>query len=57
VANGEKFLPKEWITNDGFFVTDELTKYARPLIQGEVKPVMKDGLPSFIRFKKHFVQA
>lgn len=55
VANGEKFLPREWISDDGFFVTEEFIKYARPLIQGEVRPMIEDGLPKFIRFKKHFV--
>jgi len=55
VANGEKFLPREWISDDGFFVTGEFIKYARPLIQGEVRPLIEDGLPKFIRFKKHFV--
>ncbi|HEB11565.1 MAG TPA: 6-phosphofructokinase [Spirochaetales bacterium] len=55
VANGEKFLPREWISDDGFFVTDGFIKYARPLIQGEVRPLIEDGLPKFIRFKKHFV--
>jgi 6-phosphofructokinase 1 len=55
VANGEKFLPREWISDDGFFVTEEFIKYARPLIQGEVRPLIEDGLPKFIRFKKHFV--
>jgi len=55
VANGEKLLPREWISDDGFFVTEEFIKYARPLIQGEVRPLIEDGLPKFIRFKKHFV--
>jgi len=55
VANGEKFLPREWISDDGFFVTEEFIKYARPLIQGEVRPLIENGLPKFIRFKKHFV--
>ncbi len=55
VANGEKFLPREWISDDGFFVTEEFIKYALPLIQGEVRPLIEDGLPKFIRFKKHFV--
>ncbi len=56
VANGEKYFPKKWISKDGFFVTEEFIKYAKPLIQGEVKPVIKEGLPYFIRFKKHFIK-
>ncbi len=55
VANGEKHFPKEWISSDGFFVTDEFLRYARPLVQGEVKADVPDGLPRFIRFEKHFL--
>ncbi len=55
VANGEKYFPREWITEDGFFVTDDFIRYARPLIMGEVQTVIRDGLPYFIRFEKHFI--
>ncbi len=55
VANGEKYFPKEWISDDGFFVTDDFIRYARPLVQGEVQPIIEDGLPRYIRFKKHFL--
>ena len=56
VANGEKLFPREWISKDGYSVTEEFIRYARPLIMGEVAPVMEGGLPRFIRFKKHFVK-
>jgi ATP-dependent phosphofructokinase / diphosphate-dependent phosphofructokinase len=57
VANGEKYFPREWITpEDGFFVTKDFFSYALPLISGEVKPAMKDGLPEFMRFEKHFIR-
>ena len=55
VANGEKFFPKEWITEDGFFVTGDFIDYARPLIQGETRPPMLDGLPKYVRTSKHFI--
>lgn len=55
VANGEKYFPLKWVTKDGFFVTDDFIRYARPLIQGEVKPPIADGIPAFVRMKKHFV--
>jgi 6-phosphofructokinase len=55
VANGEKKLPKEWIAADGFSLTAEFDRYARPLIQGEVKPVIQGGLPRFVRFRKVWV--
>ncbi len=57
VANGEKPFPREWVTDDDFFVTNEFFAYARPLTQGEVPIVVKDGLPYFTRFRKHFVKA
>jgi len=56
VANGEKLFPREWIGKDGFSVTQDFIRYARPLIQGEVAPVMEGGLPKFVRFRKHFVR-
>jgi ATP-dependent phosphofructokinase / diphosphate-dependent phosphofructokinase len=56
VANGEHFFPVKWISEDGFFVKQEFLDYARPLIQGEVKLVMKDGLPVFTRLEKHKVE-
>jgi 6-phosphofructokinase 1 len=56
VANGEKLFPKEWIGDDGYSVRQEFIDYARPLIMGEVQPVMEGGLPQFMRFKKHFVK-
>ncbi len=55
VANGEKLFPKEWISEDGFFVTEEFIRYARPLVQGEVKLDVPDGLPRFVRLEKHFL--
>ena len=45
VANAEKMVPLEWITECGTYVTEEFISYARPLIQGELPPVMVEGLP------------
>jgi len=45
IANDEKCVPREWITKDGTYVTDEFISYVRPLIQGDVSPVMVDGIP------------
>ncbi len=55
VANGEKYFPNEWVTDDGFFVKNEFFDYARPLIQGEVSAPVVGGLPHYMRFEKHFV--
>jgi 6-phosphofructokinase 1 len=45
IANDEKVVPREWITKDGTNVTDDFLKYVQPLIQGDVSPVMVDGIP------------
>ncbi|MCM1467564.1 MAG: 6-phosphofructokinase [Alistipes sp.] len=49
IANIEKKVPLEWITNEGTFVSDELVHYIRPLIQAELSPVMVDGLPRHLK--------
>ncbi len=46
IANIERKVPKEWIINDGTYVSPEFLSYARPLIQAELSPIMVDGLPS-----------
>ena len=45
IANDEKLVPREWITEDGTYVTQEFVDYLRPLIQGELPPIMVDGIP------------
>lgn len=44
IANVEKKVPLEWIT-DNNNVTSDLLHYIRPLIQAELSPIMVDGLP------------
>ncbi len=48
IANVEKVVPAEWITNEGTYVSDELVNYMLPLIQGELPPYMVNGLPKHI---------
>ncbi|MEF9945567.1 MAG: 6-phosphofructokinase [Lachnospiraceae bacterium] len=45
IANDEKLVPREWVNKEGTYVTDEFVTYVRPLIQGDVSPVMVDGIP------------
>ena len=45
IANDEKCVPREWINEDGTYVTDDFITYVSPLIQGDVSPVMVDGIP------------
>ena len=52
VANVEKFMPRDFITQDGFGITDACKRYLRPLIQGEDYPKFgKDGLPVYVTLK------
>jgi len=49
IANAEKKVPREWINENGDGVTKEFIDYARPLIQGEVTPIMVGGLPTHLK--------
>ena len=49
IANIEKKVPVEWITENGTNVSEKLIHYIRPLIQAELSPVMVDGLPRHLR--------
>lgn len=51
IANVEKTVPNSWISEDGTYVTAELTDYVRPLIQGEMTQIMVNGLPKHIVLK------
>ena len=50
-ANSEKFFPSEWINDEENNVKDEAMSYFMPLIQGELMPFMKNGLPSHMIIK------
>ena len=45
IANVERPVPAEWITEDGCGLNENYEKYARPLIMGELTPMMVNGLP------------
>ena len=55
VANVEKMMPAEFITEDGFGITAAAREYFSPLIQGEDYPPYKDGLPQYARLKKMLI--
>ena len=52
VANVEKMMPRNYISRDGFHITDAARDYLAPLIQGEDYPKYKNGLPQYARLKK-----
>jgi len=45
IANDEKLVPREWVNQEGTYVTSEFISYIKPLIQGDVSPIMVDGIP------------
>jgi 6-phosphofructokinase len=51
VANAEKMMPRNYITGDGFHITDKCREYLEPLVLGEDYPPYKNGLPDFVRLK------
>ena len=55
VANVEKFMPRDFITRDGFGITEKCGRYLAPLIQGEDPPKFKNGLPVYVTLKNQSV--
>lgn len=51
VANVEKFMPRDYISEDGFAITDACREYLLPLIAGEDYPPYKNGLPNYVVLK------
>ena len=51
IANLEKTVPLDWISEDGAGLTQAYLDYARPLIQGELTPYFADGLPKHLVLK------
>jgi len=51
VANHEKKMPRDFITKDGFHITQKCRNYLLPLIAGEAYPPYRNGLPHYVRLK------
>ncbi|MBD5499867.1 MAG: 6-phosphofructokinase [Lachnospiraceae bacterium] len=45
IANVERPVPTEWITEDGCGLNEGYINYARPLIMGELLPIFVNGTP------------
>ncbi len=48
IANEEKKVPLEWITEEGTDVSNDMIEYLRPLVLGEVTVPYKDGIPDYM---------
>jgi 6-phosphofructokinase len=51
VANTERRMPREFISRDGWHITDACRRYLAPLIQGEDMPPFRAGLPARLQLK------
>ena len=56
VANVEKMMPREYISDDGFGITEACREYLTPLIQGEEYPPYSNGLPDYVTLRNEAVE-
>jgi 6-phosphofructokinase 1 len=56
IANMEHLIPRDWFSEDGFLPNDKFLEYARPLIEGEVKVPIENGLPKYVTLEKSRVE-
>lgn len=55
VANVEKMMPRDFISEDGFHITEKCRQYLQPLIAGEDYPQYKNGLPVYVKLKNQLI--
>src|ERR1051325_7589448 len=56
IANVEHVVPRDWISEDGFLPNEKFIEYARPLIEGEVKAPVDNGLPKYVVLEKYRIE-
>ena len=56
IANVEHFIPRDWISEDGYLPNEKFIQYAQPLIEGEVKYPVENGLPKYVVLEKSKVE-
>jgi len=55
VANTEKKMPRDFISEDGYGITEACRRYLLPLIEGEDYPAYRGGLPVYATLKNESV--
>ena len=55
VANVEHTMPKDFISNDGFSITDKCRAYLTPLVEGESYPPYQAGMPHYVILKNRLI--
>ncbi|WP_416677880.1 6-phosphofructokinase [Candidatus Pseudothioglobus sp. Uisw_016] len=56
IANVEKMMPENYISEDGFSITKSCREYLLPLIEGENYPPYNNGLPDYVIMQKSKVK-
>jgi len=56
VANVEKMMPMDFISDNGFSITKACREYLEPLIMGEEYPPYKNGLPDYVTLKNQLIK-
>src|SRR5690554_4456991 len=56
VANVEKMMPSDFISEDGFGITEQARRYLEPLIQGEDYPPYENGIPRYVKLKNQLIE-
>lgn len=52
VANVAKCVPDDYINEEKNFVTDKFIQYVKPLVEGEIALLYKNGIPEFLVLDK-----
>ena len=56
IANKEKTVPADFISEDGFRITQKGVEYLRPLTIGESYPKYQDGIPAYEQIDLHLAK-
>jgi ATP-dependent phosphofructokinase / diphosphate-dependent phosphofructokinase len=57
VAAADRSFPKEWISKNGYDVTDDFIRYAKPLVGEDMVTLpMIDGRQRLTRFQKVYAE-
>ncbi|WML89442.1 6-phosphofructokinase [Thiothrix lacustris] len=56
IANVEKMMPMEYITEDGYGITEACREYLLPLIDGEDYPPYENGMPKYVTLKHELLE-
>jgi len=56
IANVERMMPRNFISKDGFGITERARRYLQPLIKGEDYPPYSNGIPQYVRTTNKLVK-